>query len=475
MKKHNLYKIFAALLMIFVITACSEEKMNEIDTNPNSPTDVPLSLLMPQATIDIPVTVSGIDLSWYSSVFVEHTTGAHAQLRAADRRTAEINPTTGNNQWNSFYAGVIPNLNVIIEKTGPDGTEPGRYVHMGIAKVMKAYTVARITDTWGDVPYTQAWQGSANRAPEYDTQEFIYTQVLQQLLDEAIADLQTETVYNPGTTDLIFGGDVDRWIKTAYGLKARYLQRLSNTTHYSATAVIAAANNSFTNRAEEFTFRNFTEAPTGQHTWYQESNLRKHHVFSKQVYDLLNDREDPRLPVWIAPVAGTDTVFNPAPNGDAQNDQGGTIYSKASSNIVYATAPLEMMTYEEVLFIKAEAYLGSNMATAKEYYVAGITSAMERYGVDAADIQAFLDNEDVLPAGNLTLEHIITQKYLAFWLYNPVEAFNDYRRTGFPEMTNVIGPPPHRFPYPQSEYDSNSDNVPLGPETIYTVKLWWAL
>lgn len=475
MKKHTLYKIFAALLVIFVITACSEDKMNEIDTNPNSPTDVPLSLLMPQATIDIPVTVSGIDLSWYSSVFVEHTTGAHAQLRGADRRTAEINPTTANNQWNAFYAGVIPNLNVIIAKTGPDGTEPGRFVHSGIAKVMKAYTVARITDIWGDMPYTQAWQGSANRAPEYDTQEFIYTQVLQPLLDEAIQDLQTETVYNPGTTDLIFGGDVDRWVKTAYGLKARYLQRMSNRGQYNAAAVIAAADNSFTSRANEFTFRNFTEAPTGQHTWYQESNLRKHHVFSKQVYDLLNDRNDPRLPVWIAPVLGTDTIFNPAQNGDAQNDQAGTIYSKPSANVIYATAPLEMMTYEEVLFLKAEAYLGSNMANAKEYYVAGITSAMERWGVEAADITAYLENTDVLPAGDLTRQHIITQKYLAFWLYNPVEAFNDYRRTGFPAMTNVIGPPPHRFPYPQSEYDSNSDNVPLGPETIYNTKVWWAL
>jgi hypothetical protein len=472
--KNQIIKYFTVVLSLLIMAACSEEVMNEIDTNPNNPTDVPLSLLMPQATIDIPVGVSGIDLAWYSSVFVEHTTGAHAQLRGADRRTAEINPTMGNNRWNDLYAGVIPVLNEIIEKGGPEGTEPNSHIHVGIAKVLKAYTVAVLTDMWGDIPYTEAWQGNQNRNPTYDTQEFIYTQVLQQLLDEAIADLQQGSTFNPGITDLIFQGDVDRWIKTAWGLKARYYQRLSNTTHYDPQQVLAAVENSFDNRAEEFTFNRFSANPTGQHPWYQESNLRKHHVFSQQIFDLLDERNDPRLPVWIAPVLGTTDNFNPAQSGDAENDQTGNIYSKPSANVIYATAPLEMMTYDELMFIKAEALLATDATAAREAFVDGVTSALERWGVAPADINAYLANTTAVPA-TVTQEEIIKQKYLAFWLYNPIEAFNDYRRTGYPEMTNVIGPPPHRFPYPQSEYDSNAQNVPLGPETIYTVKVWWAL
>jgi hypothetical protein len=472
------FKIIANIIIGLTLlgaTACSEEIMNEIDTNPNNPVDVPLSLLMPQATIDIPVGVSALDLAWYTSVFVEHTTGAHAQLRGADRRTAEINPTMGNNRWNDLYAGVIPVLNTIIERAGPDGAEPGRNIHVGIAQVLKAYTVAVLTDMWGDIPYTEAWQGSDNRAPAYDSQEFIYTQVLQQLLDQAIANLSTESIYNPGITDLIFGGNADRWIKTAWGLKARYYQRLSNTTHYNPQQVIEATNNSFTSRDEEFKFTNFAESPTSQHPWYQESNLRKHHVFSQQVYNQLNQRNDPRLSVWIAPVLGSDNVFNPAPSGAAENDQTGNIYSKPSANVIYPSAPLELMTYDEVLFIRAEALLASNDPDgAKDAYTDAITSSLQRWGVSAANIETFLNQDQVVPGGNITQENIIIQKYLAFWLYNPIEAFNDYRRTGFPQMTNAIGPPPHRFPYPQSEYDSNAENVPLMPETIYTVKLWWA-
>jgi hypothetical protein len=71
---------------------------------------------------------------------------------------------------------------------------------------------------------------------------------------------------------------------------------------------------------------------------------------------------------------------------------------------------------------------------------------------------------------NLTLENIIKQKYVSFWLFQPIEAYNDYRRTMIPEMQNSVGPPPNRFPYPQDEVAAN----PNVPERTIQNKVWWA-
>jgi hypothetical protein len=74
----------------------------------------------------------------------------------------------------------------------------------------------------------------------------------------------------------------------------------------------------------------------------------------------------------------------------------------------------------------------------------------------------------------LDLEHIMNQKYLSFWMFQSLEAFNDYRRTGIPEMSNPLGTP-LRLPYPVAEINRNP-NTPLDINnvTIYDIPVWWA-
>src|SRR5690606_29756422 len=107
------------------------------------------------------------------------------------------------------------------------GSEEGQYTAAGIAKILYAYTLSVGTDFFGEMPHTEALQGSLNRAPAFDDQETIYS-FLQQILDEAIADLDRVSVGGIERIDLIFRGDTEMWKKTAYGLKARLSNRLSN-------------------------------------------------------------------------------------------------------------------------------------------------------------------------------------------------------------------------------------------------------
>jgi hypothetical protein len=133
---------------------------------------------------------------------------------------------------------------------------------------------------------------------------------------------------------------------------------------------------------------------------------------------------------------------------------------------------LPIITYDEIKFLEAEANLRlNNRPEAYAAYLAGIEAAMERAEVDDDDIVDYLAKGNIaVGEGNLTMEDIITQKYIAFWLFQPIEAYNDYRRTEIPALNNPVAPPPNRFPYPQDEVAANP-NVPA--RTIQN-KVWWA-
>lgn len=454
-------------LLLSVSWSCTDKVLDEIDTNPNSPTDVSITLLVAQVTTNYPFAVMGTDLAWYSSVFVEHTTGVHGQLENADKRTG-INSTIGNNAWNNLYAGLLRDLDEIIIKGSEGGSEAGYWNAVGIARVLRVAGFSVATDLWGKVPYSQALQGNRQRKPAFDNQADIYPALIAEL-DVAIADLARESTANVRNNDLIAGGNAATWTKAAHGLKARLLNRLSKRDPQgSATAALAAAELSF-GPGEGLIFDRFTTNATGENPWFQESNDRSHHAISNTFFDLLTNRNDPRANIFFGTV-GTTGEVRPAPNGRADSDQAGILYSRASRDYVTATSPMSLITYDEIKFIEAEARLRLGQAQqARAAYLDAVAGALVREDVAEADREAYLAQPTVAPEA-ITLENIITEKYISLWLFQPIEAFNDYRRTGFPALTNVLGAPPRRFPYPQSEIDSNEENV---PSVTLEQGVWW--
>ena len=148
MKKY--ISIFSILLLMLFAFSCSDEIMDEIDTDPNNPTDVPISMLMSGSTAATPYWVTGTDIAWYSSVFVEQTCGAHGQMRDADRR-ANINSQLGENAWAFYiYPSLLPDLKIIIEKGSEGGSEEGKWIDVGIAKIppffVKPSVLRRVAD-----------------------------------------------------------------------------------------------------------------------------------------------------------------------------------------------------------------------------------------------------------------------------------------------------------------------------------------
>ena len=468
--KTNRYisSIMAATVLLFFAGSCSEDKLDEIDVNPNNPLDVPIDLLLPQVITDVSFAISGTDLAWYSSVFVQHSTGVHAQLQSADLRSGNANATLVNNTWGTIYATTMPDLNAIITKGSAGGEEEGKFIEVGIAKILKAYTIAIATDAWGRVPFSEIGQGAELRTPAFDPQQQIYSN-MQALLDEAIADL-AKGGPSPGATDLIYGGDAGKWTKAAWSLKARYYNRLSNIDPAgSATQALAAAANGFQGPQDNLVFEKFTATSTGAHPWFQEAEDRAHLAVSQTFVSTLERLNDPRLQQMVAPAPETGTITG-APNGTQTNDQSSQLFSDPTEQVLNATSPMPLMTYDELKFIEAEANLRlGNAAAATAAFTEAVTAAMRRQtpGLSEAQITAYVTS---VVARGLSLENIITQKWISFWLFQPFEAYNDYRRTGIPNLTHPIGPAPLRFPYPQSELDANAANV---PNTQITSGVWW--
>jgi len=194
---------------------------------------------------------------------------------------------------------------------------------------------------WGDVPWTDALQGTAIMGPKYDSQQSIYV-AINALLDDAIVNLGKTTV-KFATFDYIYAGDQAKWIKAAYSLKARFALRLVNVDNTAATKALTAIPLGFASAADALIFNKFAASATGENPWYQFKVDRSHLSVSATLYNYMNERSDPRIPVYFTKVGG---VYAPAPSGTAQQTQGG-IYSVAAitSTTAGKTAPIPLISY----------------------------------------------------------------------------------------------------------------------------------
>jgi hypothetical protein len=460
-------KIFILALIPFIFVECSEKVMDDINKDKNHTENMPASNMLPDVILRSAFESTGIDIAWYATVYIEHSAGTWAQSAEADKRVSQQNSSLFNNNWNGLYS-LMMSCNDIISKTDPTtGSEPDNNWARGIAQVLLAYNLAITTDMWGDVPYKEALLGTANMQPKYDKQQDIYV-AINALLDDAIVNLGKTTV-KFGKFDYIYAGDQNKWIKAAYSLKARYAMRLINKDATMSAAALADVTKGFASASDALIFNSFEATATGENPWSQFMADRSHLSVSSTLYNYMNERNDPRIAVYFTQIDG---AYAPAPSGTAEETQGG-IYSVSAITYNSMVEPIPLMSYHELKFIEAEAKFRTGDATWKVALQQAVEASFEYHGADIGDYYT-TEVEPRLTAGN-ELKEIIMQKYIAFYEYESIEAYNDYRRTGYPAMNNpknaTVGFVNH-FPYALSEVSSNPANVPT--IDVYKDKVWWA-
>ncbi len=468
------FKILLIATATLLITSCSEDVMDEINRDLNSALTMSAQSELPDAILKSAFETTGTDIAWYATVYVEQSAGTWAQSAQADKRVGQTAATLFNNNWNNLY-DVLMILDDILKKTDPaTGDEDNLYAR-GIAQILTAYNLAVLTDMWGEVPWTEALKGAEILQPKYDKQSEIYPKIIQ-YLDDGIATLNSVTTFSV-VGDYIYGGSSAtakaKWIKTAYSLKARYAMRLSAVDSNASTKALAAITNGFAGNADNFIFAKYEASATGENPWYQFLYDRTHLSVSQTLYNLMVARSDPRIPVYFLQVGG---AYAPAPNGTAVESQGG-VYSQSRLTANGRTAATPMMTYHELKFIEAEAKFRTSNATWTTSLQQAIEANFLWHGLTAADAATYYTTsvQPLLTAGN-ELKEILTQKYIAFYEFEAIEAYNDYRRV--PSFLTLNNPNNNttgfiwRFPYPTSEEASNSANIP--EIDVFTEKVWWA-
>lgn len=329
------------------------------------------------------------------------------------------------------------------------------------------------TDLWGDIPYSNSLQGSANFKPSYDKQEDVYKGI-QALLDKAIANITANKGKSPGGDDFYYGGNLDKWKKLAYTLKARYYMHLAKAPGYTAATqadlALAALQNGMQSNADDLKFA--YPGSAGQEnpiyvTFLPVSTL----LLSEKLVEDFKTRNDPRLSVMVAPSVTTGFYtglpIGTATSGSYQLES----YSRPGSFYGNPASDLFLVNYTEALFLKAEATLiKSGFAAAQTVYTDGVKAHMAKLGISGTNVNTYLSARGTLTAAN-ALQLIIEEKTIANYL--SLENFNDWRRTGYPAITKVatgLSDIPRRFLYPQVEIIGN-------PQAIQSAKLtdrvWW--
>ncbi|GJM59941.1 SusD/RagB family nutrient-binding outer membrane lipoprotein [Persicobacter diffluens] len=490
------FKYILGLLAIVLMSSCSEDIMDNINSNPNNPVDSPTNLMLTDVFVKSAFSVTGSDLAFYASSYMEHNVGIYNQLYNAEIRSGEpIAHSTYNNSWNSIYRNLLV-LKQVAEKCSDDGNEAGNHWNLGIAQVMTAYNLAILTDLFGDAPWSEALQPGIIFQPKLDKQQDIYQDVFTHL-DNAIVNLNKAAEVNEAEAfpyepiagqDIFYGGDIDSWIAFANGLKARYTMRLMAQDEVNYQEVVSLVEKSFANETEEARFD--YNGGTSISPFYKFFTDRDYFGASLSFYNKLEERNDPRAEVyWLKhPRLKKDTIEF-AVNGDPAQAQNRYAVSALST----PTAPTYLLSYHELEFLKAEAYVRSgDLPKAEAALNKAITAAFwsKKYvfgSVADADfaslIQAYITDE-VKPLFDADpLSEVMNQKYFAFFEAEVVEAYNDYRRLEAMgdhviELANEKNATqfPLRFTYGGSDVTANRNVAEAYGDGryVFSENVWWA-
>lgn len=435
------------------------------------------------------------------------------------------------NIWDGLYLGVS-NYQAIIDH--PDAANYPH--HVAIAKIMKAYYMQMIVDLYGDVPYSEAFKGQANTHPKYDKGQDIYKGLFAEL-NSAIQLLnQTPSLSKyqlAANEDVIFGATsldalkLAEWIKMANTVKLKMLVRLSNCTDASVISwrnTELQALSSLTSNAGNFITQDVKIQPgynaassTQRNPFYQafgrididagdynpgwRQTFASKHIINALKGDLplTSGAPDARISrLFIGKALGGPTT-NPA--SYVGNEQGALkitgmnegsfampglfmLYNNGpNTSAVLSQLPGLVLTLAEVNFLQAEAavvYPTTMAFNAQTSFNAGISASFATFG--AGSLSTYMTSIASKPgvgwaATTNKIEAIQYQKWVALTHINPTETYISYTKTGFPVLPMPIGSyyasRPKRLMYPQSEYISNTANVPNPSiDDMYTINAY---
>ena len=469
-------KIYSLILISAIMFSRCDDNLSELNIDPNNAVSVAPSTLLTNAQYNLYNSLQGVAINAdWGLLMVQQW--AQTEYTEDSRYNQDV--TFFNGTWSAMYANVLKELDaakaLVLEQNLIASTKTNK---TNILDVMSVQAFGFLTDGFGSVPYTEAL--SEVSLPAYDSQETIYKGMLTTLENAVNSFTASGTSFASG--DIIYSGDVSKWIKLTNSLMLRYAMRIVDVDPATASTYInMAASNLISSNSEnaEFTFQSSIARanPLFRNNSPQDGN-RDDYAVSEYLVTTLNNLGDPRLEEFAKPASSGNIVGMPYGLSDNDATVLKPTVSRPNDGVRSATSPHVIMSYAEVQFLLAEAYQrGILTGNAADAYNNAVTASMNYWGItNSADINNYLFNNPYNPTN--WKESIGVQKWIALYM-NGFEAWNEWRRLDYPQLSAPaaaeINTIPVRMPYPLSETSNNSTelgNVTSNPGDL-TGKVWW--
>ncbi len=493
---HSNY-IYTAVVLIFFLLGCTND-FEEINTNPNQsqPDNINPELQFTQVlnrASSEPFDQQRGNLI-YCSNWVQQLSG--------DWDPDRYNTTNEDwlsSWWNSSYLRVGKDVVDLIENSEPESNL--RYM----ATIFKVFFFQRLTDMYGDIPYSEANIGATQIQPKFDQQEDIYNDFIDELTT-AIEGLD-ENAPAPTSADILFRGDVSKWKRFGNSVLLRIAMRISNVSPALAQEIGSQAiDGGLIDSFEDVAHITYSGSnvdgnnANGISEVFLDGGITAHRFrFSDEFVNFILNNDDPREENLMQTYKEDGTIDNAVgagfhlgrPNGVSTGINTFVFAQPNRDVLVTYDAPAIYFGHAEAEFLLAEAILkGWTTGDARVAYESGIRAAMRQLElypnasiISTAAVDRYLDERDIEFDMDDAIEQINTQKWVAL-LFDGFEAFANYRRSGFPDISPGLsdgesnGEIPRRLRYPVGERVNNRINYDeavsrLSDGDAITSRMWW--
>jgi hypothetical protein len=425
------------LLIVGVVASCDKEL--DINTDPNFPTQINKGLALTAAEASL-VSVTGGDLTNLGGIYSQYYTQAPSASQFENIDSYNLNTAFANTPWTELYAGCLNDLKYVTTESQADGDTATAL----IAEVLRAYTFQLLVDLFDAVPYTEALQEGII-TPRSTPGAEIYADLLVKVNAALEAYSANPSETSVGRQDIIFEGNMDRWVQFANTLKLRMYLRMAYTPNANPSAVNALlAENNFL--STDAAYKNFVESANKGNPFYENIVSQNglgdvNNVASNTLHDFYTENDDPRLAAVYKPsTAGT----YPSIAQGTGNTVTGTAIAFARVNIGPLT-PVFLISAAESYFLQAEALVRYAGGTgAKEKYDLGVAASFDTYQtyfglaetVSAATFTDAGGAYEYVQSGNVEIDvrKIIVQKWAGLANINNIESWIETTRTKYPEV-----------------------------------------
>ncbi len=530
MKKHIKKLSLAAVTLLLLASSCKKFGDTNIDPTRSSNMDPAIQLTLAQLKFSGDLNVNERVSFMMTMPLVQHIAGSYSN------RWGGIyfnNPSVMAVLWEDSFGADVVNLVDAVKRT--TGVAEKSNLN-AVCRIMKVYTFARMTDLYGDMPYSEAGLGTKAK---FDTQAEIYADFFKELQE---ASAQLDASKDAVTGDVFYHGDVNAWKKFANSLHLRLAMRLVKVDPATAKAEAQRAYDAgvFTSNSDicmlvHEDIRNSYDEPG-------KGNIKGNAVsasffnggavpgrFTTPFLDQLRNTNDPRMKyivryyvdessstplnrlditdqlvavngyigirpgsyIWDDPYLPNVNVTVPGQGVVAatNNDQ----KAQLANFLLRFNAPFLHQTYSEVELLLAEATVrfgASFGGSASSHYQKGLEAACQQLSlfpggpaIPEAEIANFIQQNGLQPGRELEL---INRQLWVTLLLNGPEAYANWRRTGFPQLQPAVGASeqsesltiPRRFTYPFTEKEQNSANYQkalanMGGTDSWNGRVWW--